>query len=136
MPVGAAASSSAVLEEVLPALAARDTLRLEADLPPPGHELGPGITPVQAGLSRVVGSSRQTSGVGIRSSPSERPAWAAACGAGDGPTPSPPAKAGRCFADDRPVGEVTSGNYSPVLALGSRTRLLPPNLAVGPTASS
>ncbi len=31
-------------------LGARDTLRLEAALPLHGHELGPGITPLQAGL--------------------------------------------------------------------------------------
>ena len=34
---------------------ARDTLRLEAGLPLHGHELGPGITPLQAGLGWVVG---------------------------------------------------------------------------------
>jgi aminomethyltransferase len=36
-------------------LGARDTLRLEAGLPLHGHELGPGITPLQAGLAWVVG---------------------------------------------------------------------------------
>ena len=36
-------------------LGARDTLRLEAGLPLHGHELGPGITPLQAGLDWVVG---------------------------------------------------------------------------------
>ena len=35
-------------------LGARDTLRLEAGLPLHGHELGPGITPLEAGLSWVV----------------------------------------------------------------------------------
>ncbi len=40
---------------LLPAgLGARDTLRLEAALPLHGHELGPGITPLQAGLGWVV----------------------------------------------------------------------------------
>ena len=40
---------------VIPAgLGARDTLRLEAGLPLHGHELGPGITPLQAGLGWVV----------------------------------------------------------------------------------
>ena len=33
----------------------RDTLRLEAGLPLHGHELGPGITPLQAELGWVVG---------------------------------------------------------------------------------
>ena len=36
-------------------LGARDTLRLEAGLPLHGHELGPGITPLQANLGWVVG---------------------------------------------------------------------------------
>src|SRR3546814_6166693 len=40
---------------VVPAgLGARDTLRLEAGLPLHGNELGPGITPLQAGLGWVV----------------------------------------------------------------------------------
>ena len=43
-------------EGVAPAgLGARDTLRLEAGLPLHGHELGPGITPLQAGLGWVIG---------------------------------------------------------------------------------
>ena len=48
---------SAVLAAgVTPAgLGARDTLRLEAGLPLHGHELGPGITPLQAGLGWVIG---------------------------------------------------------------------------------
>src|SRR5438874_834624 len=44
---------------ILPAgLGARDTLRLEAALPLHGHELGPGITPLQAGLGWVVSWSK------------------------------------------------------------------------------
>ena len=39
-------------------LGARDTLRLEAALPLHGHELGPGITPLQAGLGWVVSWSK------------------------------------------------------------------------------
>ena len=35
-------------------LGARDTLRLEAGCPLHGHELGPGITPLEAGLGWVV----------------------------------------------------------------------------------
>ena len=35
-------------------LAARDTLRLEAGMPLYGNELGPGLTPFDAGLGRVV----------------------------------------------------------------------------------
>ena len=57
VPVAAAADLwRAILDAaVAPAgLGARDTLRLEAGLPLHGHELGPGITPPQAGLAWVV----------------------------------------------------------------------------------
>ena len=58
VPAGSAARSvgCAAGAGVAPAgLGARDTLRLEAALPLHGHELGPGITPLQAGLGWVVG---------------------------------------------------------------------------------
>ena len=48
--------TSLIAAGVAPAgLGARDTLRLEAGLPLHGHELGIGITPLQAGLGWVVG---------------------------------------------------------------------------------
>ena len=52
----------AVIEAgIVPAgLGARDTLRLEAGLPLHGHELGPGITPLQAGLGWVVRWDKQS----------------------------------------------------------------------------
>ena len=56
-PAGAAGEvwDAVVAAGVTPAgLGARDTLRLEAGLPLHGHELGPGITPLQAGLGWVV----------------------------------------------------------------------------------
>ena len=55
-----AAAAVALWEAVVAAgavpagLGARDTLRLEAGLPLHGHELGPGITPLEAGLAWVV----------------------------------------------------------------------------------
>src|SRR5205823_14090625 len=54
--VAALAFWEAVLDAGIPpaGLGARDTLRLEAALPLHGHELGPGITPLQAGLGWVV----------------------------------------------------------------------------------
>ncbi len=61
-----AAVAPAVWREVLAAgvqpagLGARDTLRLEAGLPLHGHELGPGITTLEAGLGWVVGWNKPT----------------------------------------------------------------------------
>src|SRR5690606_32909442 len=57
VPAAAAAKvwDAVVASGITPAgLGARDTLRLEAGLPLHGHELGPGITPLQAGLGWVV----------------------------------------------------------------------------------
>lgn len=63
IPAGDAGALWQALSEVgvVPAgLGARDTLRLEAALPLHGHELGPGITPLQAGLAWVVGWDKPT----------------------------------------------------------------------------
>ncbi len=68
---------------IIPAgLGARDTLRLEAALPLHGHELGPGITPLQAGLGWVVGWEKPNSGVvqaleAERSAGSDADIWSA-----------------------------------------------------------
>ncbi len=51
-------------------LGARDTLRLEAGLPLHGNELGPGITPLQAGLGWVVVWTKAISAGERRSWPS------------------------------------------------------------------
>ena len=51
-------------------LGARDTLRLEAALPLHGHELGPGITSLQAGLGWVVAWDKPEFTVGTPRSPS------------------------------------------------------------------
>jgi len=99
-------------------LGARDTLRLEAGLPLHGHELGPGITPLQAGLGWVVrwdkgpfrgsapleaerarGPQRQL--VGLRAHDRR-----------------PPRQGDAVLRDGEPVGEVTSGNFSPQLGCG------------------
>jgi aminomethyltransferase len=102
---------------VVPAgLGARDTLRLESGLPLHGHELGKGITPLQAGLDWVVswekpsfrgrdalwaekenGVSRRLYGVTIEG---RRPAREASA---------------VLASDGEQIGYVTSGNFSPSL---------------------
>lgn len=96
-------------------LGARDTLRLEAGLPLHGHELGPGISPLQAGLSWVVamdkpefrgrsavlaeratGPSRRLRGIMLEGRRPARPGYVVSW-------------------NGRPCGAVTSGNFSPVL---------------------
>jgi aminomethyltransferase len=99
-------------------LGARDTLRLEAGLPLHGHELGPGITPLQAGLGWVVGWDKG----GFRGRAAlerEREAGVRRVLRGlvaDGR--QPPRQGAQVRRDDDVVGEVTSGNFSPVLGHG------------------
>lgn len=117
---------------VVPAgLGARDTLRLEAGLPLHGHELGPGITPLQAGLSWVVrfdkgdfrgrepllaererGVTRRLRGLLVEG---RRPPRAGYAVTRDGVT----------------IGEVTSGNFSPTLERAIALAFLPPEIEDG-----
>jgi aminomethyltransferase len=54
-PIWAALATGGAAAGLVPAgLAARDTLRLEAGMPLYGNELGPDVTPYDAGLGRVV----------------------------------------------------------------------------------
>lgn len=104
---------------VVPAgLGARDTLRLEAGLPLHGHELGPGITPLQAGLAWVVGwqkpafRGREALDEERRRGPSRRLVGMV----GEG---RQPLREGATIAlMDREAGTVTSGNFSPILGRG------------------
>ena len=112
-------------------LGARDTLRLEAGLPLHGHELGPGITPLQAGLGWVVrwdkGDFR-----GRAALEAERDAgpWRRLLGllADKG---RPPRDGCAVRRGDDEVGVVTSGNFSPVLGQGIALAFLAPDIAIG-----
>jgi aminomethyltransferase len=113
-------------------LGARDTLRLEAGLPLHGHELGPGITPLQAGLGWVVrfdkgdfrgrdallaerdrGVTRRLRGLLV-----------------DGRRP-PRAGYPVLDASGAAIGEVTSGNFSPTLGRAIALAFLPPAVEDG-----
>ena len=102
-------------------LAARDTLRLEAGMPLYGNELGPDLTPYEAGLGRVVRLDKPGDFVG-------RAALAARAAAGPSqvlvglvvqsrrvPRHGYPVVAGPALAES--AGVVTSGGPSPSLGL-------------------
>ncbi len=99
-------------------LGARDTLRLEAGLPLHGHELGPGITPLQAGLAWSVGwdkeafTGRDALVAERQRGPQRRLVGLATEGR------QPPRAGSTVTAGGAPVGTVTSGNFSPVLGRG------------------
>lgn len=117
---------------VVPAgLGARDTLRLEAGLPLHGHELGPGITPLQAGLGWVVAWGKDEFR-GRQALADERERGVSRLLAGiatDGRRP--PRAECSVLVDGEAVGTVTSGNFSPVLGHGIALAFMPPSIAVG-----
>lgn len=105
-------------------LGARDTLRLEAGLPLHGHELGPGISPLQAGLSWVVAWEKPTF-TGKAALEAERREGVRRRLRGtvtEGRRP--PRRGSVVVAAGSPVGEVTSGNFSPTLEVGIALALL------------
>ena len=104
---------------IVPAgLGARDTLRLEAGLPLHGHELGPGITPLQAGLGWVVGwdkgdfRGRAALEEERVNGPARRLRGFVAAGR------QPLRDGSLVYRDGRQVGILTSGNFSPMRERG------------------
>jgi aminomethyltransferase len=99
-------------------LGARDTLRLEAGFPLHGHELGPGITPLQAGLGWVVGwdkgEFRGRSALERERALGPRRVLRGLVAEGR----QPPRDGSRVLDGTSTIGAVTSGNFSPVLGRG------------------
>ncbi|MEX0666075.1 MAG: glycine cleavage system aminomethyltransferase GcvT [Acidimicrobiia bacterium] len=134
VPVEAAASvwRAVLAGGVQPAgLGARDTLRLEAGLPLHGHELGPGITPLQAGLSWVVRFDKgDFRGRDVLLAEKERGVERRLRGLlVDGR--QIPREGCAVMIDGTEVGQVTSGNFSPMLEQGIALAFLPPDAAEG-----
>ena len=132
---GAAELWRVILEAgVTPAgLGARDTLRLEAALPLHGHELGPGITPLQAGLGWVVAWGKP-SFRGREALAAERERGIARRLRGlrvEGRRP--PRAEQPILVGGEVAGVVTSGNFSPVLQCGIALGFVPPTVEVGDT---
>jgi aminomethyltransferase len=120
----------------LPAgLGARDTLRLEAGLPLHGHELGGGITSLQANLGWVLGLNKdefqgkeavlreKASGVTKKlvglSTEGRRP----------------PREGSSILRNGSVIGSVTSGNFSPILEHGIALGFVDPNTELGDEVS-
>jgi aminomethyltransferase len=99
-------------------LGARDTLRLEAGLPLHGHELGPGITPLQAELGWVVGWNKGDF-IGRAALEEERAAGPARRLRGLVAEGRQPLRDGdEVQVGGRTVGWLTSGNFSPMRECG------------------
>jgi aminomethyltransferase len=118
---------------IVPAgLGARDTLRLEAALPLHGHELGPGITPLQAGLGWVVSWTKPEGFRGREALEKERAAGVSRHLIGlVGEGRRPPRADAALTIDGAVVGRVTSGNFSPVLGHGIALALVDGDVAGG-----
>jgi aminomethyltransferase len=134
VPVDAAAGlwQAIAASGVLPAgLGARDTLRLEVGLPLHGHELGAGITSLQAGLGWVVAWNKPTFR-GRAALAAERDRGVARLLRGIATEGRRPPRADCAVLIDGEVsGTVTSGNFSPMLEHGIALAFLPPDVADG-----
>jgi aminomethyltransferase len=121
---------------VLPAgLGARDTLRLEAGLPLHGHELGAGITPLQAGLGWVVGWGKDEFR-GREALVAERDRGVERIMRGIATEGRRPPR-GDCavMVAGEAIGVTSSGNFSPVLEHGIALAFLPPSITIGTEVS-
>ena len=112
-------------------LGARDTLRLEAGLPLHGHELGPGITPAQAGLDWVVGWKKD-SFRGREALVREREVGVSRHLHGLRFEGRQPARDGAVARrQGLAVGHVSSGNFSPTLGSAIALAFLTADIGVG-----
>jgi aminomethyltransferase len=109
-------------------LGARDTLRLEAGLPLHGHELGPGITPLQARLGWVVrwdkGDFRGRTALEREKAAGPGRLLNGLAFAGR----QPGREGARVVRDGTDIGVVTSGNFSPTLGHAIAFAFLPPDV--------
>jgi aminomethyltransferase len=107
-------------------LGARDTLRLEMGYPLHGHELGPGITPLQAGLGWVVGWDKETfRGREALAAEKERGPVRRLLGV-ELDDRQVPREGCPVLIGGEPAGAVTSGNLSPTRERGIALAFLPP----------
>jgi aminomethyltransferase len=111
-------------------LAARDTLRLEAGMPLYGNELGPDITPYDAGLGRVVKFDKPGGFVGAAALAERARAEPRRFLAGlTVASRRVPRHGYTVLADGRACGAVTSGAPSPTLGVPIAMAYLEPDIA-------
>jgi aminomethyltransferase len=117
-------------------LGARDTLRLEAALPLHGHELGEGITPLQAGLEWVVAWNKEEF-QGRAPLAQEKETGVARRLVGISVDGRRPARDGSVVKDasGTDVGVVSSGNFSPTLGHCVALAFVSPSVNVGDAVS-
>lgn len=116
-------------------LGARDTLRLEAGLPLHGHELGDGITPLDAGLGWVVAWDKGDF-PGRDALVAQRDRGVERVLRGIRTEGRRPPRDGQVVAvGPRKVGVVTSGNFSPVLKCGIAMAFVEPTVELGDEVS-
>lgn len=109
-------------------LGARDTLRLEMGYALHGHELSVDINPLEAGLGWVIDWEKDFTGKqaleNIRAAGVNRKLVGLLAGEG-----RIPRQGHQVFLDHTPVGEVTSGNFSPTLGAGIALAFVPGELS-------
>lgn len=111
-------------------LGARDTLRLEAGLPLHGHELGPGITSLQAGLGWVIAWDKGDF-KGRDALAREKPGLSRRVRGLKLEGRQPPRTGNPVYVSNQRIGEVTSGNFAPSLGVGIALALLSTNTKIG-----
>jgi len=116
-------------------LGARDTLRLEKGYPLHGHELGPEITPLEAGLGFVIAWDKPNF-VGKEALVSQQESGLRRKLTGLLTTDRKIAREGTpILLGDRVVGSVTSGNFSPTLGVAVAMGFIEPRIDVGTAVS-
>lgn len=110
-------------------LGARDTLRLEAAMPLYGHELSEQINPIQAGLSFAVNlDGRDFIGRNALAAAKQNPPTLVRIGLELAGKRSA-REHYRVFANGEPIGEITSGTFSPTLQKPIAMAYVPPEHA-------
>ncbi len=130
-PIWAALTEAGAGTGLVPAgLAARDTLRLEAGMPLYGNELGPDMTPFDAGLGRVVKLDKPGDFVGRAALAERAQAVPQRVLVGlAGRSRRVPRHGYEVLWDAEPCGTVTSGSPSPTLGVPIAMAYIDPDVA-------